>query len=586
MGLDKGSIHIRFRDQSNKIHEYFFKDPIDIIETYDLKSVKDCLTQSEQASAKGYYVVGFVSYEAASAFDERLETQYATRVPLVWFGIYDKKQDIQLFDNYIDDHYQVGEWIADNNYKEFEEHISNIKSNIKKGNTYQTNYTIRLKTTFDGSAASLYKELCSNQKAAYSAYICLGDIEVLSVSPELFFEYRKNRIVTKPMKGTIARGRWHEEDIAKINELRNTPKEQAENIMIVDLLRNDLGRIARTNTVQVTKLFEVEKYPNVFQMTSEIIATTNVNLVKIFESLFPCGSVTGAPKISTMKLIKELEKEPRGIYCGTIGLLLPYNHYIFNVSIRTVVVDKLVNKAIYGVGSGITWDSSVDGEYRELLQKASILKKKHTEFQIIDRLRLDCDHYNLLESHLENIKNTADYFDYPYDHEQLKSTLMKIKDSNNGVQEVYIQLFRDGKIQVRCSPLKLSYEIKNAKIVGTPADRNNVFQFHKTSYLNLSQSINQDSSDVSLFYNMEHEITQFCSGNVVVKLGGNYITPPIECGVIQGTFRDALLKQGKITERKILASQLKRAQEIWLINSVDGWVKVAIDKRYYEFLEA
>ena len=253
------------------------------------------------------------------------------------------------------------------------------------------------------------------------------------------------------MKGTVKRGASHEEDTANANWLYHSEKDRAENVMIVDLLRNDLGMIAESGTVTVDKLFEIEQYPTVHQMTSTISAQVSetTSLVDIFKALFPCGSITGAPKISTMKIIAELENEPREVYCGAIGYITPNKEAIFNVPIRTVLIDHHSGEAVYGVGGGITWDSTSEGEYHEILAKAKVLEESPVEFELLESLLLDNGKYFLLEEHLNRMENSARYFGFDYDVNKVNKTLNDFSSKNNtGMVKVRLLLSKSGELVI------------------------------------------------------------------------------------------------------------------------------------------
>ncbi|GGG18121.1 MULTISPECIES: aminodeoxychorismate synthase component I [Paenibacillus] len=588
MYLPTGSAHVHFRDRHGTLHEYFFENPKEIIQTYNIEEVVSCLHRSEEASRQGNFVVGYVAYESAAAFDKRLLTKPATKCPLVYFAVYDREQSLDKFENYTGGEYDTGYWSSDTPASEYSEIINSIKQSIRKGDTYQTNYTIRLESHFSGDDISFYKNLCKSQKASYCAYINLGDLRVISVSPELFFEYQDNFIVTRPMKGTIARGRWYEEDFLMKQKLYQTEKERAENIMIVDLLRNDLGRIADVGSVKVSKLFEIEKYPNVYQMTSEINATTDAGLVEIFSALFPCGSITGAPKVSTMEIIESIEKSERGVYCGTIGLLLPYNHYIFNVAIRTVQIEMTNNKAVFGVGGGVTWDSSVEGEYQELINKAAVLRQDPIEFQILETLRFDGEEYYLLDFHLERMSKSADYFGYSYDREEIIKKLDAIANKCNKSLRVRVLLSQNGEINIESSEIKGKYNIINFSLSEFKIDSKNPFFYHKTTNRNIYKFNKNSCINDVLLCNERDEITEFTMGNVVLKINDTFYTPPVESGLLQGTFRRYLLENNEIQEKIIKKDELKIAQEMWFINSVQGWVRaqlVTFNESQYTRLE-
>ena len=360
-------LFFEFEDDLGGSNPVLFTNPIKIYQTSDLAEIPSIFRKLELAVDEGFYVAGYVSYEAAPAFEARYNVQTGARLPLVWFAIYQQPTASEL--NQSNQAYSVSDWSFITNYQNYHAGIKAIKQAIARGDTYQVNYTTRMRANFSGDELTFYQQLVKNQQAPYSAYLNIGDFQILSASPELFFRVKDDKITTKPMKGTIHRGRYLKEDYQLMKQLKSSEKERAENMMIVDLLRNDLGKIALPGTVNVSKLLDVESYPTVNQMTSTITAKLQAETTFFdwFKALFPCGSITGAPKIKTMEYIAELEKTPREVYCGAIGYITPEREAVFNVPIRTVVIDKKDQTATYGVGGGVTWDSTVKNEYEEIV---------------------------------------------------------------------------------------------------------------------------------------------------------------------------------------------------------------------------
>ncbi|GMA65396.1 aminodeoxychorismate synthase component I [Alicyclobacillus fastidiosus] len=349
-----------------------FTNPTRVIEAFHVDDVRPALLKVDEFVRQGFYAAGFIAYEAAPAFDPALRTHRTSPGPLLWFGIFKQPTSSRPAPH---GDYHLGDWMPSIDEQTYNNDIHSIRSAIERGETYQVNYTMRLHTQFHGDSLALYESLRSTQQAPFSAYVNTGDSQLVSMSPELFFQVADGKITTRPMKGTVPRGRWLAEDDVQRNRLRASEKDQAENVMIVDLLRNDLSRIARPGSVHVKQLFEIERYPTVFQLTSTIEGDVRdgTPLDSIFSALFPCGSITGAPKVSTMNLITRLESEPRGVYCGTMGYIEPNGRATFNVAIRTIQLSETSGTAVYGTGGGITWDSTAHGEYQEAWTKARAL---------------------------------------------------------------------------------------------------------------------------------------------------------------------------------------------------------------------
>ena len=416
--------------------------------------------------------------------------------------------------------YSLTKWNSSVSMDEYRESIMSIKQSIENGDTYQTNYTIRLNSQFHGDDIALFQKLKKAQASNYCAYIDTGEHSILSASPELFFRLEGDQVTARPMKGTIERGKSFAEDEANASWLYQSEKNRAENVMIVDLLRNDLGILAEPGTVHVPKLFEIEQYPTVHQMTSTIEAkiSENIQLVDIFKALFPCGSITGAPKISTIEIISNLEKSPREVYCGAIGYITPNQEAIFNVPIRTVVVDQKTGKATYGVGGGITWDSTAEGEYHEVLAKASLLEEDRPDFQLLESLLLKDGEYFLLEEHLTRLKNSAKYFGISIDVENVQITLHDLAKKNSlGASKIRLLSDKNGELTIESQPITQLETPLMVTLADEPLDKNNPFLYHKTTNRAVFYQFKKkyyDVFDVLLLY-LDLELNELNKGNIV-----------------------------------------------------------------------
>ena len=361
-------------------HRLIFENPVKILATKLIDDVEAILKKVVYYQSQGYYVVGYVSYEAGKAFENNfsVKTFPLSGEYLVYFTVHSevKKEPFPL--DYEMNITMPQVWESKTDKDEYEKAISEIRQQIRQGNTYQVNYTVQLHNRINSNLFELYNRLVIEQDAKYNCYIEHDDFAILSMSPELFFEKNGSKLTTRPMKGTVARGINDAQDFRNKHWLANDSKNRSENMMIVDLLRNDMGRISELGSVTVSKLCDIEQYSTVWQMTSTIESQLkeDLSLFDIFNALFPCGSITGAPKISTMSIINQLEPSPRGVYCGSIGICLPHDdRAIFNVAIRTIQVKD--DQAIYGVGGGITWDSEWESEYRETREKSAFICKKN-----------------------------------------------------------------------------------------------------------------------------------------------------------------------------------------------------------------
>lgn len=573
-----------FQDEKGSIEPLVFTNPVKILQTRKLEEISPIMAEIEKAAQEGYYAAGFVSYEAAPAFNPAMEVRPASEFPLVWFGIFEEPEraDTEMLEA---GEYTVSDWRMSDSPEQYKKGIREIKEAIEEGHTYQVNYTERLHANFKGSDFSFYRQLARNQRAGYSAYLNIGTQQILSASPELFFRVDTGKLTAKPMKGTAARGRTVAEDKENIEKLLASEKERAENLMIVDLLRNDMSRLAKPGTVKVNGLFNVETYPTVHQMTSNIEAeiSSKSTVFDWFQALFPCGSITGAPKISTMKKIAELEGSPREVYCGAIGFITPEKNAVFNVPIRTVIIDQEKETARYGVGGGVTWDSTSEGEFRELHTKAQVLTARQPEFQLLESLKLENGEYPLLAYHLERLQDSVAYFNFPGNTTEIRKKLKECAEKHpQGLFKVRLLLSRNGKAEVEAQKAAAIHEPVPCTIAESPVDSRNPFLFHKTTHREVyekAQKAAPAEAFSTLLWNEKGELTEFTIGNLVAEKDGKFYTPPVECGLLAGTFRQYLLDRGEIEEKIIHKDELGNFDAIWFVNSVRGWLKVELQKQ-------
>ncbi|NOK63966.1 MAG: aminodeoxychorismate synthase component I [Chloroflexi bacterium AL-W] len=570
-------LHFDFYDHQGVHQPVCFTNPVQVVAATRVDEVQQVLHLVQRAVDRGCYAAGFVSYEAAPAFDPAFVVQSNNRLPLAWFGLFEAPTP--LFPP-TKGAFHLSDWTPDVRESEFADRIAAIRSAIERGDTYQVNYTLRLHAQCKGDDWALYQHLYRAQQANYCAYLNLGRYRILSVSPELFFRWDGQQLMTRPMKGTMPRGRWPDEDRVYAAQLAVSEKDRAENLMIVDLLRNDIGRVAAIGSVQVPELFTVERYPTVWQMTSTITAESypDTTLNDIMTALFPCGSITGAPKISTMQYIATLENSPRDVYCGAIGYIAPGNQTVFNVAIRTMLLDTQTNWAVYGVGSGITWDSTATGEYAEVQTKAALLTEPQPVFELLETLLLDHGTYTLLDRHLQRLSDSSAYFGIPLVLDTIHGSLMRYAQRyQNEMRRVRLLVARDGTPRIESTPYQpLPDTPQPVALAYTPISSKDRFLYHKTTHravYDTHRSAHTDVFDV-LLWNQADELTEFTIGNLVLELDDRRWTPPQHCGLLAGVLRGELIAQGAIHERVLTRADLAQATRIWLINSVRGWVRV------------
>lgn len=555
-----------------------FDHPLKTYSITELKDVIPLLNELEDASKSGHWVALMLSYEAAPAVDRSFKTHVLTNFPLVWAAVFSEPAHPSQNNG----HYGVGEWRPQVTRCEYVKAIERIHDLIARGHTYQVNYTFPQTSTFSGDALAWYEDLCHAQGAELCAYLDLGRYQVLSLSPELFFERNGRLAVTRPMKGTIQRGRWALEDQEMATKLKTSAKDRAENVMIVDLLRNDLGKVSVPGSVRVSQLFEVERFETLWQMTSTVESTLcdAVTLADLVAALFPCGSITGAPKIRTMEIIRELESNPRAIYTGAIGLIRPGGDCRFNVAIRTVVIDSQTGTATFGVGGGITIDSTAEREYDECLLKSSFLNSPAVPFRLLETILLEDGELFLLERHLERLQASANYFGFQLSPEKVLVALNDTATAHStGAWKVRLLLSNSGEVKIETSEIKGDDDRPlQVCLSSSPIESSNRFLFHKTTNRKIYEdacAARSDCDDVIL-WNERGETTESSIANIVVPIQGQLYTPPQSSGLLAGTFRAQLLAEGKIHERLITAEELRQSRNLFLINSVRKWMSAKI----------
>jgi len=577
---------------------YLFINPIDTIKIYSIREVPYLFQKIEEKVRQGCYLAGYVSYECGYHFEKIFsDLNCNLHYPIAWFGVYERPivfnhlkgtfENTAFSGNYegeaVGSGFELENLEFNITQSDYTRKIEEIKDYISQGDVYQINFTGKYKFRFSGSVIALYDSLKKKQNVPYGAVINAEGLLIFSLSPELFFRLEGDRITTRPMKGTEKRGKTLEEDEVLKEALGNDGKNRAENLMIVDLLRNDIGRISRIGSVHVHELFSVEKYKTLFQMTSTITGRVreDVDFYELFRAIFPGGSVTGAPKIRAMEIINELEVEPRGIYTGSIGYISPERKAVFNIAIRTVILHG--EEGEMGTGSGIVWDSDHVAEYEECKLKANFLVLPYEEFELLETM-LFSDGYFLLEKHIERMKRSAKYFDYPFDEDAINSILEseRVKFERGKKYKVRLRLDRYRDIFVESSLLEEG--TKNPNLVMLSDIRTNshdVFLYHKTTKRHLYDSAYRDALRKGfievIFMNEKDQITEGAISNILIKKGINYYTPPVECGLLEGVYRQYLLETLPNVKEKILyVNDLAGADALFVCNSVRGIQEVKL----------
>ncbi|MBA3888663.1 MAG: aminodeoxychorismate synthase component I [Acidobacteria bacterium] len=557
-----------------------FREPSAVLTAWRPDEVRPCLDAIDRAVRDdGVYAAGFVTYEAASGFGLPARSAPPAGLPLVAFGVFPSGHVTFQGRPRPAGTCQVGPWTPSVTHDEYLQAVRQIKASIEAGNTYQINYTFRLRAPWSGDPLALLADLHAAQLGQWGAFASTGRHAICSASPELFFVWNDGRLECRPMKGTARRGLWTADDLARGEALRHSAKNRAENVMIVDMVRNDMGRVAQVGSVEVASMFDVERYPRQWQMTSTVVADApGVHAPAFFEALFPSGSVTGAPKHSSMQIIRDLECSPRGIYTGAIGYFSPRGRGHFNVAIRTVMLDRETGQAEFGVGSGVVWDSVDRDEYDECLLKASILVEPPRAFRLLETIGYSFQGgFALLDRHLERMQASAGYFGFEFDADEARRLLSRAVVDLLGASRVRLLLARDGSIvceavdlgQAPAAPLR-------AALATSPIDPLDAFLYHKTTRRDVYDEAraSRPDADAVILWNPAGEVTEGTEANLVALIDGRKVTPPITCGLLAGTLRAELLASGEIAEARITIAALRDAEHVWLINSVRGWMDV------------
>ncbi len=579
-------------DAENR-HSYLFLEPERVISAARLEDVESVLIQMEEALAQGFYIAGFLGYECGYAF-ERFEGvgPVPQKFPLAWFGVYRQPVVFDhrtgMFDGAVPsvgEELEVPRRLVDvvelsMPQEEYRARILQIKELIAAGETYQVNFTDSVSFPIGCSPAATYAVLSEQQTVAYGAFLNLGGRYVASFSPELFFRVAGGKITTRPMKGTMRRGMDVAEDHAAAARLQSDEKNRSEHVMIVDLLRNDLGRICTMGSVMVEDIFSIERYETLLQMTSTVSGRLRpgVGYAEIFKAMFPSGSVTGAPKIRTMQIIREMERGSRGVYCGAIGMMSPGGSAVFNVAIRTLEIED--GDVRMGVGGGIVADSDPDEEYRECLLKASFLSREQRKVQLIESLLWD-GQFGLLEMHLDRMEGSAEYFDFVFDRDAVRARLMAESAAFvAGTRlKVRAQLDAMGMLTVESSAIGVSAAAVRVRLAEERTDSSDVFLRHKTTQRALydrtyAQAV-ADGFDEVLFLNERGAVAEGAISNVVVRLDGKLLTPPLASGILAGVYRRHLLEHEGVEERVLMLEDLWEAETVLLCNALRGMREVA-----------
>ncbi len=553
-----------------------FRNPVAHFLAADLSEVGPTLDAVEAAAAQGLWLLGIVSYDAAPAFDEALLSLRDPTVPLVAFAAFGEPRPSR---GPAGRAFTAQAWAPSADQQTFESAVESIRELIAVGDTYQVNYTLRLHSDFAGDPEGLFAALCRAQRADHLAFLDFGAAAVCSASPEQLISRRGTSVVTRPMKGTRPRHPDPMIDRDLANELVRSEKDRAENTMIVDMARNDLGRVAEVGSVRVAKLHTVESYPTVHQLTSTVTAETNASLREVLAATFPGASITGAPKVAASRVIAELEAEPRGIYTGSVGVVEPGGNAEFNIAIRTAWIDQRSGRAVYGIGGGIVWDSEPTAEWHEAHDKARVLHRATRPFRLLETLAWEPGAGPiLLDRHLVRLTACAEHFGFDLDPGEVRRRLDAIRAEVT--QRVRILVSADGAIEVQVADMSppAANPVWRIALDTLPVSSNDEFlRFKTTRRDRYDQALarHPDADDV-LLWNERGELTETTIANLVLEIDGTAVTPAQSSGLLPGTLRAELLANRRIQEATVTVEDLDRADSVWLINSVRGWIPAQV----------
>jgi para-aminobenzoate synthetase/4-amino-4-deoxychorismate lyase len=569
-----------------------FSEPLDIIAANTPEEVPAALKRIEAGVAGGLYAAGFFAYELGYVLEPKLAPLLPQNrnVPLLWIGLY--KAPVEMTSA------EVEHWLATHTRSgsfrftdvslswseaDYLERFGEVIDKIRSGDIYQLNLTFKARFRLAGSPLTFFLDLRQKQRVAYGGIVDTGEVTVLSASPELFIEQEGRTIFTRPMKGTAPRAGTEEADALARRELAEDVKQRAENLMIVDLMRNDIGRISEIGSVEVTDIFTVETYKTLHQMTSGVRATLNKNvgIDDLMRAIFPPGSVIGAPKIHAQELIRQLESEPRGVYCGAIGYISPKGRALFNVAIRTPVIFRNGDGEM-GIGSGVVFDSQGPKEYEECLLKMKFLTDPVKRFELIETLLHDPAEggFTLLERHIDRLATSARYFAFAYDEEAVRQALRDAVAGESGRMRVRLLLAENGEITVTSTALPPAdpNAVMRFAVSASRVDSADLFLFHKTTRRELYDRERQEyaerlKTDEVVYLNERGELAEGSFTNIFIERGGELLTPALISGLLPGTLRAQLIAEGRAREEVLTLADLDKADAIFLGNSVRGLVR-------------
>ena len=565
------------------------KGPVGVVAAKTPGDVTPALAEVEAAvEGRGLLAAGFLAYEAAPGFDPALRVRDGGAFPLLWFALFRGAEEVAAPAEAAGEDVPAWplDWRASVSPPAYRAAIARIHRHIRDGETYQVNYTYRLRAQHSGDPWTLFARMVRAQGPGYAAYLDAGPFTVCSASPELLLRREGEEVLSRPMKGTRARAPTPARDAARAGELAAAVKDRAENVMIVDMVRNDLGRVAQVGSVRVPRLFATERYPTLWQMTSDVRCRTRASTAELLGAIFPPASVTGAPKARTMAIIAALEDSPRRVYTGCAGLILPGRRAQLNVAIRTALVEPGSGLAEYGVGGGIVWDSRGQAELEETRAKALIVLAPRPPFSLLETLLWRPGQgYALVDRHLERLAGSAQYFDLPFDRQAAEAALAGLEGQlAPRAHRVRLLVSERGEVRLEAQPIDPvgpgGAAPVRVTLAARPVDPDDPFLYHKTTRRETYERAlaSRPGYEDVILWNRRGELTESCIANVVVQIEGRALTPPVDCGLLAGTYRGWLLDRGLVEERVIRIEDLARAERVLLVSSVRGEREAVVER--------
>ncbi|HEX4157616.1 MAG TPA: aminodeoxychorismate synthase component I [Rhizomicrobium sp.] len=593
-----------------------FERPREIIQVGLGQKISEAFDRLEQARAAGFHLAGWFAYELGYLIQPRqrplYEHNFRLGLPLLWFGVFDPPRKLARTSLRARGRVYAGPLSRQWSAKEYRSSFTRVQRYIRDGDIYQANLTFHSYFYFVGDPFALWLGLRDEAAVRHGAYIDMGKRQILSLSPELHFSVGADReMECRPMKGTAPRGYDPQSDEERRRALRASLKDRAENLMIVDLMRNDMGRIAEIGSVHVPELFRIETYPSLHTMISVVKAQLrrDVGIAELIKAIFPCGSVTGAPKIRAMQIIRAEESSPRGVYCGSIGHFAPDGSASFNVAIRTIMIEG--GRGFLGIGGGVVQDSTAASEYAECLLKAKFFELNRKPLRLIETLRYSSGSFVDLERHLARLASSErEFCSLRFNGNTVRDTLEAAVKGRDGDLRVRLMLNESGRFTARAEPLAPPWDrgrpAPQPERTGRPrsqenldcivpdsgpasgsirwsfaisperVDSSDVLLRHKTDWRELfereSARVARDGIDEVVFLNERGELTEGSRTNLFIRRNDRLVTPPLASGLLNGILRSKLLESGECAEEILYPRDLETADAIFLGNALRGLI--------------